>query len=351
MSTSDPHQKTTFSTVVQHFAPGWFAAVMGTGALAITSFHFGREVPLLGAWGWFLHYANFLLFAVLAVPWLGRWLFRREAALATLRHPVQAFFYPTFSIALLILAAQSVVFHGPSNGALVLWWAGALLTYGFSFLVLFHVFRGEHIALDHVTPGMYIPPVGLVVIPMAGGPLLPIQPEALRELATVVNVLGLGAGMGMYVSFLALTLFRFVLHKPVQGMLTPTVWIQLAPIGVIVVSLLNLVEQMPGGLSREPFVVFALLLWGFGVWWSLMCLFLTAAARRAGQLPFALSWWAFTFPLGAFVAASLRLSSLTQWSSIWSIGFAAYLLLNLFWVVTLVHTLRGVRSGKLFQAH
>ena len=343
--------KTTFGTVMQNFAPGWFAAVMGTGALAMTSFHFGHTVPFLGAWGWFLFYANFALFIVLAVPWLGRWLFRRQAALNTLKHPVQAFFYPTFSIALLILAAQTTVFYGPTSLGLGLWWAGAVMTYAFSFLVLFHVFRGEHVALDHVTPGMYIPPVGLVVIPMAGGPLMAVQPEALREAALIVNYLGLGAGMGMYVSFLALTLFRFVLHKPVQGMLTPTVWIQLAPIGVIVISLLNLVEQTPAVPTRDPFLVFALLLWGFGVWWTIMCVFLTAAARRAGQLPFALSWWAFTFPLGAFVAASLRLSAMTHWSSIWLIGFAAYVLLNVLWGVTLLKTLRGVRSGHLFQAH
>ena len=351
MSDQVSEGKTSFWAVIQHFAPGWFAAVMGTGSLAITSFHFGHSIGGLTYWAWGLYYANFLLFVVLSVPWLGRWIFRREAALSTLRHPVQAFFYPTFSIALLILAAQTVVFNGPTLLGLGLWWAGALLTYAFSFLVLFHVFRGEHVALDHVTPGMYIPPVGLVVIPMAGGPLMVVQPDAMREWALIVNYLGLGAGVGMYVSFLALTLFRFVLHKPVQGMLTPTVWIQLAPIGVIIVSLLNLVEQTPLAGHFNTFVVFALLLWGFGVWWGLMCLFLTQAAWRAGQLPFALSWWAFTFPIGAFVAASVRLSSVTQWTSIWMIGFAAYLLLNFLWGVTLIKTLRGVRSGHLFQAH
>lgn len=351
MTTETQAERINFGTVLDNFAPGWFAAVMGTGALAITSFQFGHRVPLLSYWAWGLYFANFLLFAVLAVPWLGRWLYRREAALKTLHHPVQAFFYPTFSIALLVLAAQTVVFIGPSEFGVALWWLGALLTYAFSFLVLYHVFRGEHLVLDHVNPGMFIPGVGLVVIPMAGAPLLAAQPAALREVALVLNVLGLGAGIGMYVSFLALTIFRAVLHKPVQGMLTPTLWIQLAPIGVIVVSLLNLVEVILPVASREAFVVVALLLWGFGVWWGLMCVLLTAGAWRAGQLPFALSWWAFTFPLGAFVAGGLRLSSITQWTTIWAIGLVAYALLTALWGVTLVKTLRGVASGQLFRAH
>lgn len=334
-----------------HFAPGWFAAVMGTGALAMASFHFGHDFPWLRPWGSGLHYFNFALFIVLAIPWVGRWVLHRPAALATLRHPVQAFFYPTFSIALLILAAQVHLFGGPEALALALWWVGAVMTYGFSFLILFYVFRGEHVALDHVTPGMYIPPVGLVVVPIAGGPLLAVQPEAWRELALLVNFLGLGAGIGMYVAFLALTLYRLVLHKPLQGMLAPTVWIQLAPIGVIVVSLLNLVERMPVSAGREVFVIVALLLWAFGVWWAVMCVLLTLAARQTGQLPFALSWWAFTFPLGAFVAASLKLSAITQWHGIWLIGFVAYLLLNFLWALTLFNTVRGVRSGQLFRPH
>jgi tellurite resistance protein TehA-like permease len=38
--------------------------------------------------------------------------------------------------------------------------------------VLFFMFRGEHVAAEHVTPAQFIPAVGLVVMPLAGGPLL-----------------------------------------------------------------------------------------------------------------------------------------------------------------------------------
>lgn len=59
-----------------------------------------------------LHYFNLLLFIVLSLPWLTRWIAHRDAALATLKHPVQASFYPTFSIAMLVIAAQFLAF-GP----------------------------------------------------------------------------------------------------------------------------------------------------------------------------------------------------------------------------------------------
>jgi tellurite resistance protein TehA-like permease len=94
-----------------------------------------------------------------------------------------------------------------------------------------------------------------------------------------------------------------------------------------------------------------LLVWGFGVWWLVMASLLTLAARTAGQLPFALSWWGFTFPLGAFVAESLRLSGLLGWGSVFAIGVAAWLLLCSLWSMTLYRTLRGVASGVIFQPH
>lgn len=340
-----------FSEIARSFAPGWFAAVMGTGVLALTTHALAQRWPLLGAPAEILHWFNSLLFVLLAAPWLTRWLRFREAALQTLKHPVQANFYPTFSIALLVLAAQWLVFSPHVAVALALWWLGVVLTFTFSFAILFFMFRGEQVTLEHVTPAQFIPAVGLVVMPLAGGPLLPHMPEGMREIALTVSAVGLGAGSMMYVGLLGITLFRKYLHKPAQGILTPTVWIHLAPLGVIPLSLMNLLEHLPFPAAREAATVLMLLFWGFGVWWLVMASLLTLAARVAGQLPFALSWWGFTFPLGAFVAESLRLSGLLGWGSPFAVGVAAWLLLCGLWALTLWRTVRGVASGAIFTPH
>ncbi len=340
-----------FSEIARAFAPGWFAAVMGTGVLALSTHTLAARWPLLALPAEILHWFNTLFFVVLAVPWLTRWLRFRAAAMQTLMHPVQANFYPTFSISLLVLAAQWLIFTPFIQVALTLWWLGVVLHFTFSFAVLFFMFRGEHVALDHVTPAQFIPAVGLVVMPLAGGPLLPHMPEALREIALTVNAVGLGAGSMMYLGLLGITLFRKYLHKPAQGILTPTVWIHLAPLGVIPLSLMNLLEHLPFPAAREVGTVVMLLFWGFGVWWLVMAVLLTLAARAAGQLPFALSWWGFTFPLGAFVAASLRLSKLLGWGTTFAVGVAAWLLLCALWALTLFKTARGVASGEIFRPH
>lgn len=340
-----------FAEISRSFAPGWFAAVMGSGVLALTTHSLSGRWPWLSPLAVGLHWFNVVLFALLAVPWLHRWLRFREAALATLKHPVQASFYPTFAIAMLVIAAQWLAIDGHAGPALAFWWGGTALVFVFSFAVLFHMFRGEHVGLEHVTPAKFIPAVGLVVIPVAGGPLLELQTGAARELALLVNVLGLGAGTMMYLGLLGLTLQRKILAKPAVGVLTPTAWIHLAPLGVIPVSLLNVLDQLPFAVPHEPFLFLSLLLWGFGVWWLAMASLLTLAARRAGQLPFALSWWGFTFPLGAFVAASLRLSPLTGIGGVDAVGVACWGLLLGLWALTLLRTLAGVASGAIFRPH
>ena len=196
---------------------------------------------------------------------------------------------------MLVIAAQFVAFGPQVDLALLFWWLGTGLTFVFSFAVLYSMFSGEHVGLEHVTPAKFIPAVGLVVIPMAGGPLLAHLQGTAHELALFANIFGLGAGMLMYVGLLSLTLQRNYLTNSAFGILAPTVWIHLSPISVIPVSLINLVDHLPFPVHSGVFIVFGLLFWGFGVWWVVMASLLTHAARCRGMLPFALSWWASPF--------------------------------------------------------
>ena len=96
------------------------------------------ELALAQRWPWLalvgevLHWFNTALFLLLAVPWLTRWVRFREAAMQTLKHPVQANFYPTFSIALLVLAAQWLAFTPCVEVAITFWWLGVVLHFIFS---------------------------------------------------------------------------------------------------------------------------------------------------------------------------------------------------------------------------
>lgn len=333
-----------FSEICKNFAPGWYAVPMGTGALAIST------LPMFPALAQVLHWLNTLLFFLILVPWLTKWIIFREQSLSVLKHPVQAHFYPMFSIACLVLAGQWLSIEKNIAVASAFWIVGAVAALLFSFLVLTVVFRGEHTSLEHVTPSMYIPVVGMVVIPVAGARLAGLAAEAnspLQDPILLLNIVGLGAGLFMYLSLLALTLHRKFLHKPIQGPLSPTIWIQLAPLGILPISLHGLATQMPGFATMQPFVDFmALLVWGFGLWWYALAAVQTYQGIRHKEIPFALSWWAFVFPQGAFVLATQQFGHL---AGIAALSFPLWTVLAATWLVVLFKTLEGLKSLALLK--
>jgi C4-dicarboxylate transporter/malic acid transport protein len=341
----------SFALIVRTFAPGWPAAVMGTGAFALATLHFSHQWPMLAGLAWALHWFNLVLFALISIPWLLRWAMDWPAVAATFKHPVAANFYPSYAIAVLVLAAELRVFGGHEAAALVAWWLGVALLFSLTLTVLISIFEGEHVNLDHITPGIFIPPVGMVVIPVAGGPLLAVQPEALRDLALTINGIGLGAGIFMYTALLALAFHRFYVHKRLPPTMVPTFWINLAPLGVLVVSVLNLVAAAPFAGDASAYLLAAFLIWGFGAFWLLLAMLFTWSLRKAAPLPFSLAWWAFTFPLGAFTLGSQRLSEVTGLATPLAFGALAWVLLAAIWTLTLLKTVGGVASGKLFQPH
>jgi C4-dicarboxylate transporter/malic acid transport protein len=341
----------SFSLIVKTFAPGWPSAVMGTGAFALTTLHFSHQLPLLAGLAWALHWFNLALFAAISIPWLLRWVMAWPAVATTFKHPVAANFYPSYAIALLVLAGELRAFGGHESLALVAWWVGVALLFSLTLTVLISIFQGEHVNLDHITPGIFIPPVGLVIIPVAGAPLLASQPEALRDLALTINGIGLGSGIFMYTALLALAFHRFYVHKRLPPTMAPTFWINLAPLGITVVSVLNLVAATPFAGDKSVYVMAMFLLWGFGAFWLVLATLFTWSVRTIAPLPFSLTWWAFTFPLGAFTLGSQRVSEATGLTTPLAFGWLAWVLLAVIWIVTLVKTIGGVISGKLFQPH
>ena len=341
----------SFPLIVRTFAPGWPAAVMGTGAFALTTLHFSHQLPVLAGLAWVLHWFNLALFALISIPWLLRWVIAWPAVVASFRHPVAANFYPSYAIAILVLAAQLRAFGGHDAAALVAWWLGVALLFSLTLAVLISIFQGEHVNLDHITPGIFIPPVALVLIPVAGAPLLAVQPEVLRDLALTINAIGLGSGIFMYMALLALAFHRFYVHKRLPPTMAPTFWINLAPLGVTVVSVLNLVAATPFAGDKAPYLMAVFLLWGFGAFWLVLALLFTWSVRKIAQLPCSLTWWAFTFPLGAFTLGSQRLSEVTGLTTPLAFGWLAWVLLAAIWTLTLVKTISGVASGRLFQPH
>ena len=334
--------------VVKNFAPSWFAAVMGTGILALTSLSYSQYVPFLKSAATLLFYFNVILFFVLLIPWTLRWVLYTKEALADLEHPILSNFYATIAIAMLVLSANFTIIEENIFIGEIFWFVGTGLTIFFGILSPFIMFKGEQVTMDHINPAWFIPPVGLIVIPIPGSFIIDQYSGFIREIVIFLNYFGWGAGFFLYMALCAICTHRFILHRPLPNVLAPTIWINLGPIGAGTVALINLVNHSAFITVREPFFVFGLIFWGFGIWWTVMAIAMTLYYMRKMKLPYALSWWAFTFPLGAYVAGSHSVATLFHLAIIDFIGFGLYLLLVFLWSLTLIKTSMAVYYGSLF---
>ncbi|MCD6253818.1 MAG: C4-dicarboxylate ABC transporter, partial [Thermotogae bacterium] len=203
--------------IVKNFAPSWFASVMGTGILAMTSLFYSQYIPLLRSLAYVLFYFNVILFLVLLIPWILRWIFFRKEALNDLEHPILSNFYATIAIGMLVLAANFIVIGKNMEIGEVLWFIGTLATIFFGILTPYLMFKGEHVKLDHINPAWFIPPVGLIVIPIAGSLIIPHLSGMEQEFVIFLNYFGWGAGFFIYLALLAITMYRFILHHPLPN--------------------------------------------------------------------------------------------------------------------------------------
>lgn len=346
------------SLIFRNFAPSWFASVMGTGILSITSFYYASRWAWLADLSTLLFFFNILLFGVLVVPWTLRCVLYREESLKDLREPVIGQFYATMPIACLVLAADLLIIgtrHLDNGLAVVLakgfWLSGVFISLFLAIAIPLLNFNNREVRIEQVNPAWFMPPVSLIVIPVPGTMLISHWPEGWQQAILVFNYVSWSSGFFLFLFLEAVVLYRFIVCPPLPGPLIPTIWINLGPIGIGTIALLSLSNAGTPFLGHQVESIFyslALLLWGFGFWWLISALSLTIYSIWRNSLPFSLAWWAFTFPLGAYTGATYLIGSLLNSPAINLYGFICYLLLLTVWSVVMARTVVGLVKMEFF---
>ena len=334
---------------VKSMAPGWFAAVMGTSVASLAAWLLFNGT----AFQWVADVLHIL--AIILMVFLGSAAFLRIAlyprlVFETLSHPVEGSFYATFPIAMLVMAGQWSGRGLDSSWIGTLWWIGTIGIFVCSYIVLFRLFTLDKLKLEMVTPAHFIPAVGLVVIPVAGAGLAAHAEGLMREVYFGINMLGMGAGVFMYLALLAITMGRHFLAPGIEGKMTPTLWVHLAPLGVIPLSLLSLLHATGNEAAMSYGLLVAMCFMGASLWWLVLAAALTLRNVWLGKLPFALSWWAFVFPIGAITVLALRLSSLAHLRLLPYVPAFLMALLLTVWLAAAIGTLIGLARGTLLAS-
>ena len=86
---------------------------------------------------------------------------------------------------------------------------------------------------------------------------------------------------------------------------------------------------------------------GLRVLWIALATALTIRTARRG-MPFALTWWSLTFPVGTFVTGTAQLAVHTDLPAFRVAAVVAYAGLLATWGLVAVRTTRGSLRGNLF---
>lgn len=314
-------------TPLKSLSPGWFAIVMGLSGLALAWQRAGPFMGgLAGACALLLGALAALVFGLLTVLSLLRWRRYPQALAEDLRHPVRHAFAAAVPVSLILLATVAVVLAGPGQLVAGLWMVGAALQLGVTVWTLgrwLSPVRAEGLSWPSITPLLFIPAVGNVLVPLAGAPLGQLAWSAAQ----------LGVGVLLWPLVLALLALRIAASGLWPTPLLPTTFITVAPPAAIGLALLQLGAPILLGWS----------FWGvalFFVLWSGLVL------RRSLPQPFGLTFWALSFPLAAFSALSLRLA---MDAAPWFQTMACLLLVAVTLVIALLAlaTVKGLCSGRL----
>lgn len=352
--------KATPSTVTQHFNPAWFASVMGTAVIPLAlSF-------IKGAWVQPLSMAFLLLSALMflafLLPWTLKFFLYPANIKKDLNHPIATNFFPTMPISLILFSLNLMKFptmffseETSLTVAYYLWLAGSFGIYLMGFIILTHIFKHQEIKLPHANFGWYIPPVSKLIIPIAGFELAEKLADK-AEFAITISMVSLGVGFFLFLFVGAAVYHRYIYHELPMSRFAATFFIGIAPTAIISVVLFKMIQLFQHhsyfGIDSTAFVSMAkvgiLMTWGFSAWWFLMALIITAYYLKSLELPYALSWWAFTFPSGALCVSSGVAWKITNVGMIQNFYYLTVAFLLLVWTLVLLRTAKGVISGKIF---
>ncbi|KOV65803.1 TDT family transporter [Streptomyces sp. MMG1121] len=349
---------------VRHLGPNWYAAVMGTAVLGTAGIALPGHgaVPrgvLAGTWALSL----IALTALLAARAL-HWIHHRDQARAHLLDPAVAPFYGCLSMALLAVGGGALTAGLPLIGTrtavaldTVLFTAGTAVGLAAAVAVPYLMAVRHRVEPAQATPVWLLPLVAPMVSAALGPLLVPhLPPGQPRETLLLACFAMFGLSLFATLLMLPLVFARLIGGGPLPLALTPTMFLVLGPLGQSTTAVAKIADAAPGVVPApydRGLGVFAVLygvpVMGFALLWLALCVAHVVRARRAG-MGFAMTWWAFTFPVGTCVTGAAALARHTGLVVYDGLDIGLYAVLVTAWLAAAGGTLRGLLSGELLAA-
>ncbi|HEY0247674.1 MAG TPA: TDT family transporter [Gryllotalpicola sp.] len=339
---------------IANVTPNWFASVMGTGIVANAAATQPYQFPGLRQGAvvvWLLACALLLFFVVASIA---HW--TRHARVARGHHlnPVMAHFYGAPPMAFLTVGAGALLvgrdvigLHAAVGLDWVLWSLGTAGGLFSAVAVPYLAFTRHENTADSAFGGWLMPVVPPMVSAATGALLLP-HTAAGQARETLLAGCYAMFGLSLLASVVIIVQLwqRLTLHKVGAEGMVPTLWIVLGPLGQSVTAVNLLAGNASGAFGAEfdrAALLFAILyglpVLGFALMWFAIAAAITIRTARRG-LPFSLTWWSFTFPVGTVVTGTAGLASHTGLDAVAVLSAALFVFLVVAWATVAVRTFR-----------
>jgi C4-dicarboxylate transporter/malic acid transport protein len=334
---------------------------MGTGIVANAAVLLPVRLPALTAAAlaiWML--AAVMLLALLAGTVI-HWLRYRDTARRHHRTLSMAPFYGAPPMAMLTVGAGALLVGRQLIGLPaavrvdeLLWALGTAAGLLCAVAIPVLMFTEMPSALGDVLGSWLMPVVPPMVSAAAGAGLIRYLPAGQDRLALLVACYAMfGISLFMSLNVIALLCYRLTSHGLPAAPLVPTLWIVLGPLGQSVTASGLLAQAAHGAAGGEyaraadaMAILYGAPAWGFAIGWLLIAAAITLRTTRHG-LPFSLTWWSFTFPVGTIVTGTSVLATHTHAAFLTDVSVGLYVLLFLAWAVVIARTAHASSRGSL----
>ncbi|MGA9678801.1 MAG: TDT family transporter [Mycobacterium sp.] len=349
--------------VLGNIGPNWFASVMGTGIVATAGATLPVRVAGLHAFAEVVWVIAAALLVVLVVAVGGHWLRHPTVARSHARNPQMAHFYGAAPMALMTVGAGAVLVGKDLTGERiavdldwVLWTAGTLGGLFTAVSIPFLMFTLHDVEPDAAFGGWLMPVVPPMVSAATGAVLLSHMAAGTGRQTMLYGCYAMfGLSLVASLNIIVMIWSRLTLYGTSGTARVPTLWIVLGPLGQSITAAGLLGSASAIAVDRDiakSMDAFAILygvpVWGFAVLWIALAASLTVRTLWRG-MPFALTWWSLTFPVGTFVTGTAQLAAHTHLPA-FRVGAAiAYAGLLFTWLLVGVRTARGSLRGNLMK--
>ena len=310
---------------LSYFPISLFGSIMGLSGLSLA---FTKATEMLGISPLFymgLTLLTSLFFCLITVTYFIKLIKHPSAVLKDFNDPVALHFFPTFSISLVLLSL--LYKNSMPELASILWHCGALIQFGLLLYILSNWIHHEKWLITHMNPAWFIPVVGNILIPLGAPAFSSVE----------LGWFFFSIGLIFWLVLNSIVMYRLFFHQPLIKTLEPTLFILIAPPSVGFLSYTTLTGQTE--IDNVARILYYTALF--------MTILLLSQGLRFIKVPFALSWWAYTFPLGAMTVASFMMYGFLALPLFSYIALFLLILLSCLITYLTFRTLQSIKNRKL----